>query len=99
CGPPVGGGGGAAAARAAASAMADPSAIADPRIDEDVEDVHCQIDQHVRGGGDQDHALDDGVVAAEHRGDDQAPEPGNVEHDLGDEGAAAEDCHGDPDAR
>src|SRR5437588_768985 len=47
--------------------------------------------------GDQDHALHDGIGAAQHRGDDQAPEPGNVEDDLGDHGAADQDRHRDPD--
>src|SRR5215471_10747926 len=48
----------------AAVRTAAPSAIADPRIDEDVEHVDHEIDEHVRGRGDQDHALHDRIVAA-----------------------------------
>src|SRR5215470_2966199 len=48
----------------AAVRTAAPSAIADPRVDEDVEHVDREIDQYVRGCGDQDHALHDRIVAA-----------------------------------
>src|SRR5215510_11626711 len=55
----------------AAVMTAEPSAIADPRVDEDVEHVDHEIDQHVRGRGDEDHALHDRIVTAQHRRDDQ----------------------------
>src|SRR5919106_815844 len=71
--------------------------IADPRIDEDVEHVDHEVDEHVRGGGDEDDALHDGVVAAQDRRDDQAAEAGDVEDDLGDDRSADQDGGGDPD--
>src|SRR5499433_3878876 len=64
------------------------SVIADARVDERVEEIHAQVDEHVGGGGDEDHALDHGVVAAENRRDDEPSQPRNVEDDLRDDGAA-----------
>src|SRR5438132_4647442 len=89
----------AGASAAATAVVAAPSAITDPRVDEDVEHVHHQIDEHVRRRGDEDHALHDRVVPAQHRTDDQPAEPGNGEHDLGHHGAADQDRHRDPDDR
>src|SRR5215212_1676120 len=50
--------------------------IANPRIGEDVEDVDREVDEHVHGGGDEHHALHDGVVAAEDGRDDEAAQAG-----------------------
>src|SRR6185503_9533446 len=63
------------------------SAIADPWIDEDVEDVDDEIDEHVRGSGDEHDALHDGVVATKNGRDDQPAEARDVDDDLGDDGA------------
>src|SRR5215831_11236961 len=86
--------GSAAAARSAAASL-----IADSRVDDHVERVDRQIDEYVGRRGDQDHALHDRVVPPQHRRDDQASEPGNVEHDLGHHGAADQDRHRDADDR
>src|SRR5437660_12691811 len=74
------------------------SAIADPRIDEDVEDVDHEIDQYVRRRGDQDDALHHRVVAAQYRGEDEAPQAGHVAADLGADGPAEQERHRAPDS-
>src|SRR6266540_727169 len=63
-----------------------PSVIADARIDDGVDHVGRRRYQH--------HALHHRIVPAQDGGDDQAPEPGDVEDDLGDDGAADEHGHG-----
>src|SRR5438552_10900278 len=60
------------------------SGIADARIDVGVHDVHHEIDQHVGGGREQHDPLYDRIIPPEDRGDDEPPEPGDVEDDLGD---------------
>src|SRR5881296_100363 len=64
------------------------SVIPDPRVDEGVEEIHGQIDQDVRRRGHQNDALHDRIVAAHDGRDDQAAQAGDVEDDLGDDGAA-----------
>src|SRR5690606_14406632 len=39
--------------------------VADARIEQPVGQVHGEVDQHVDAGEQQDHALDDGVIAAQ----------------------------------
>src|SRR5947199_7250753 len=75
------------------------SAIADPGVDEDVEHIDHEIDQHVCGGGDQDNALHDRIVSAQDCRDDQPPEPGGVEDERGYGRAADQDRHRAPDDR
>ena len=71
--------------------------VLDARVDDEVHHVHHQVDQHVRRGRDQHHALDHRIVPAQDRRDDEPPEPRDVEHDLGDHRAADEDGQGDAD--
>src|SRR4051812_49654660 len=54
--------------------------VADPRIEEAVAQVDQQVDQHVRGGREQQHALDHRVVVTLHRVDHEAADAGNREH-------------------
>src|SRR5206468_3834542 len=53
------------------------SLISDPGIEDDVREIHREIDEHVNAGDADDDALDDGIVAPQHRRDDQAPQAGN----------------------
>src|SRR5438477_168246 len=50
------------------------SLISDPGIEDDVREIHREIDEHVNAGDADDDALDDGIVAPQHRRDDQAPQ-------------------------
>src|SRR5690242_15206062 len=70
-----------AAGAAATRTSTVASVIADARVDERVEEIHAEVDEHVGGGGDEDHALHHGIVAPEDGRDDQATQPGNVEDD------------------
>src|SRR5438034_1435965 len=58
----------------AASGAIDATVDADPRVQHGVRDVDQQIDEDVRRGRDEHHALHDGVVAGEDRLDDEATE-------------------------
>src|SRR6266571_9528287 len=58
--------------------------VADAGIEEDIEDVHGEVDQHVYDRDDQDHALDHRIVATDDRVDGQAAEPRQREDALGD---------------
>src|ERR1700682_2248220 len=51
-----------------------PISVAYARIEENVRQVDQQIDQHVDRGKIQNHALDDGIVAAQNRIDRQPPD-------------------------
>src|SRR5262245_58283965 len=96
---------GARAGRSAASAWdnaitlmrAGPSLVLHPRIDDQVREVHGQVDQHVHARDAEHHALDDRIVAPQHRGDDQPPQPGDVEHGLDHHRARDEDRERDAD--
>src|SRR6478736_8431897 len=66
------------------------SAIVDPRVDVDVEDVHDQVDEDVEREDHQDAALDQRVVPAADRLDHEATQSRIGEHRLGDHGAADE---------
>src|SRR6266478_5804457 len=68
------------------------SFIADPRVDERVEQVHAQVDEDVGGGRDEHHSLHHRIVAPENGRDDEPAQSRNVEDDLGDGGAT--DQHG-----
>src|SRR6185295_13640978 len=41
------------------------TSVADARVEEHVGEVDREVDQHVEPGEDEDHSLDDGVVAAQ----------------------------------
>src|SRR3954465_8423768 len=56
----------------------------DARVEVRVCDVDEQVDDHVPDGRDEDHALDQRIVALLHRLDRQAPEAGDHEDLLGD---------------
>src|SRR5213596_1444656 len=73
------------------------SLISDPRIEHDVREIHREIDEHVNAGDADDDALDDGIVAPQHRRDDQAPQAGNVEDLLDDHRAGNQDRERDAD--
>src|SRR5688572_536404 len=64
------------------SAAAD-MLVADARVEEHVAQVHREIDQHVCGGEDQHHALDDRVVAPEDRVDREPADAGERENGFG----------------
>src|SRR5437667_378238 len=78
-----------------ASVATAASLIADARIDERVDHVHHQVDEHVRGRGRQHHALHDRIVAAQDGRDDEPAEPGDMKDDLGHDRAADQHGHGD----
>src|SRR5438034_2078570 len=73
------------------------SLISDPGIEDDVREIHREIDEHVNAGDADDDALDDGIVAPQHRRDDQAPQAGNVEDLLDDHRAGNQDRERDAD--
>src|SRR5438046_4811951 len=50
-----------------------------PRIEQHVRKIDRKIDQHVDRGKNQDHALNDGIVAAQDRGDGEASDAGQRE--------------------
>src|SRR5262245_33968413 len=79
-----------AAGRAGAEgASADtPSAIPDPRIDPAIQEVNEQVGQDEAHRDQQHDALDQRVVAREHRVDHEAADAGQREHVLGDHRAA-----------
>src|SRR5882724_10134430 len=86
------------AGRGSARTLTGPgSLVSDPRIEDDVRQVDGEVHQHVNARDTQHHALDDGVVAAQHGRDDQPAEPGNVEDLLHDDGAGDEDGQRDAD--
>src|SRR5262249_9137492 len=87
---------GAAAGAAGTRTSTVASVIPDARVDERVEEIHAEVDEHVGGGGNEDHALHHGIVTPENGRDDEPPQAGDVEDDLGDDGAA--DQHGGGDA-
>src|SRR3989442_276649 len=70
-----------------------------PRIEQHVRKIDRQIDQHVDRGKNQDHALDDGIVAAQDGVDGEAADAGQREHCLGDNGAADQQCDAHADDR
>src|SRR3954464_12702933 len=73
--------------RAAGSASAVMS-VAYPRIEQHVAQVHRQIDQHVRRGKDEDHTLNDRIVAPQDRAARQSADSGYRKNRLGDDRAA-----------
>src|SRR5436190_400536 len=79
---------GAADPTAGARTSTAASVIADPRINERVEQVDPEIDEHVDGGRDEDDPLHHGIVAPEDGRDDEAAQTRYVEHDLRDDSAA-----------
>src|SRR3954462_2725498 len=64
------------------------ASIPDPRIEEGVGEVAHEVDDHVDAREQQDHPLDDRVVALRDRVDDEAADPRDVEDRLGDDDAA-----------
>src|SRR3546814_10454358 len=52
-----------------------------PRIYGQVEHVDQEVDEDVDGGDDQKRTLDDRVVPAQHRGDDEIADAGQAEQD------------------
>src|SRR5258708_6542717 len=60
---------------------------AQPRVDEEIGDIGEQVEEDIRGRGEQDDALHHGVVAIEHRVDDKLAEAGDREDLLGQDGA------------
>src|SRR5882762_3907496 len=68
-------------------------------IEDDIEEVHPEVDEHVDAGDDEDHALDHRVVAPDDRVHREAAEPWQREHALGHDGAADEQREPDADDR
>src|SRR5205809_52813 len=73
------------------------SLVSHPRIEHHVREVHGQVHEHVEARDAEHHALDHGIVAAQHGRDDQPAEPGNVEDLLHDDRAGDEDRERDAD--
>src|SRR5712692_3676926 len=69
---------------------------ADTGIEKRVGHVHQEVDQHVGAGREEHDPLHEGIVPREHRLDDQSAEPGHDEDLLGDDGAAHERAHLQP---
>ncbi len=69
----------------------------DPRIDQSVGQVDSEVDQHVEAGENQDHALDDGIVALGNGVHHEPAHAGDVEHRLGDDDATDQQCDADAD--
>src|SRR5512138_2323318 len=74
-------------------------ADANPRIEKRVGDVYQQVDQHVRAGREEYDPLDERIVAREHRLDDEPAEAGHDEDLFGDNRAAHERAHLQPEDR
>src|SRR6267143_5129337 len=87
-----------AAARGSRTSTAT-SLIADPRIDDRVEEIDPKVDEHVGGGGDEDNPLHHRVIAPQNRRDDETAQPWDVEDDLRDDGATDQDGRRDADDR
>src|SRR3990170_1454292 len=66
------------------AATASSAAIAHPRVEDPVEQVHRQVRQHHHDGDEHHQVLDDGVVAPEDRLDQETGHPRQVEDGLGD---------------
>src|SRR5207249_5116014 len=64
-------------------------------IEDDVEDIHDEVDQDVDAGDDEQHALDHRVVAPHDGIDGEAAQPGQREDALGYHGAADEEREAD----
>src|SRR6478752_9240929 len=79
---------GEAVARSAAAVVTASSP--QPRIGGEVGEIGDQVQHDVRRSREQHDTLDDGVVAIEHRIDDQLAEAGNGEHLLGQHRAGKE---------
>src|SRR5207247_1675735 len=73
------------------------SLVSHPRIEHHVREVHGQVHEHVEARDAEHHALDHGIVAAQHGRDDEPAEPGNVEDLLHDDRAGDEDRERDAD--
>ena len=73
------------------------TAMTDDRACYPLDPFHGEIDQHVDRGKNQDHALDDRIVAPQDRIDGQPPDAGKREHRLRYDGAADQqrDAHAD----
>src|SRR5258708_30284996 len=63
---------------------------AQARVDEEISEVGEQVQEDIRRRGEQDDALDHGVVAVEHGIDDELAEAGNGEDLLGQHGTREE---------
>src|SRR6266545_4339296 len=87
---------GAAALTVGARTSTVASVIADPRIDQRVQQVDPEIDEHVGRGRDEDDPLHHRVVTPQNRRNDEAAQTRDVEDDLRDDGAP--DQHGGRDA-
>src|SRR5690606_24390318 len=74
-----------------------PTSVADAGIEEGIGDVDRQIDEDVDQREQQDHPLDDGIVALQHRVDDEPAEAGDVEDGLGDDHTADQGSDADAD--
>src|ERR1039457_316462 len=71
-----------------ATIVSDTISIAYARIEENVRQVDQQIDQHIDRGKNKNHALNDGVVAAQDRVDRQPPDSRQREYRFRYDGAA-----------
>src|SRR3990172_4487127 len=83
-------------ARGRTSVLIGASLVPHPWVEDDVRQVHHEVDEHVDARDAQHDALDDGGVAAEHRRDDQPAKPRDVEDGLDDDRAG--DQHREADA-
>src|SRR5687768_11062267 len=84
-------------ATAASVRAAVAMSVADARIEVHVGEVHREVHEHVGAREDQDHALDDGIVAPQDRVHREAPDARDGEHGLGDDRAADQERDADAD--
>src|SRR3989442_14559928 len=82
------------ATRTAASGAG--SAVTDPRVDDDIEEIDDEVGQDEEGGEDEDDALHHGVVPREDRVDQEQSHPGPAEHRLRQDGATEERAELEP---
>src|SRR5690606_38867460 len=75
------------------------TAVAHSRNDQQVQQVDEKVDQDIDGGNDQQRALDDRVVAPQHRRHHQAAYAGQAKHGFGDHRAADQQSGGQPQHR
>src|SRR5205823_13259977 len=67
-----------------------PSSVFNAWVDDDIDEVHHEVEQHVDAGDHEDDALDHRMITSDDRVHREAAEPRQREHALGDDGAADE---------
>src|SRR5262249_11748362 len=70
-----------------------------PRIDAEIQEIDRQVDQHIKAGNDEQCALNDWIIAAQHRGYHQVAHARQAEHGLRYDRAADQQCKRETDHR